>query len=146
MTKANVSFADTVKAYPEFKVQFEKFCEEATTRLNKNPELPGVTFAYTAGDALAKLHALDRTFDVSLRLQRVNNMPIGLVLVHLFGESKEPIYLFHTYFDNLGNVRAAPNGDAGLDSLFSVRYVESFTNRVLQEYFTYLSKSLPTSA
>jgi hypothetical protein len=137
MNYATQLFVDAVKNYPAFKELFKQFCDEAAKRLNDNAQLPNVKFSPDADGASAKLQALDCTFGISLRFLIVETIPWGVLQVFLTSESKEPVRLFHLFFDNLGNVKAAPDASADLHSLSSTKFVETFINRVVQEYFSH---------
>lgn len=144
MNNANQPFFDAVKRYPAFKDLFNQFCHEAAKRLNENAYLSDVTFAAGADGASAQLQALDRTFEISLHFLIVENASWGVLQVSLPEENKEPVRLFHLFFDERGNVKATPDASADLHPLFSTGFVETFVNRVAREYFSHLSAVLRT--
>lgn len=138
MNYATQPFFDAVRLYPDFKGLFKQFCDEAVKRLNENNQLLDVKFFPDADGASAKLQALGRTFDISLLFFIVEGIPWGVLQVSLPGESKEPVRLFHLFFDNLGNVKTALDASASIDSLSSTEFVKKFVNQVAQEYFSHL--------
>jgi len=142
MNNANQPFVDAVKRYPTFKTLFKQFCDEAAKRLNGN--LPDVNFSAGADGASAKLKALDRTFEISLHFLIVENARWAVLQVSLPEENKEPVRLFHLFFDERGNVKATPDASVDLRHLSSTGFVETFVNRVAREYFSHLSAVLRT--
>lgn len=143
MSNANHPFADAVEAYPNFKGLFKQFCEKMTERLNGNAYLPDVDFSAHANGTSAKLRALDRIFEISFRFLIVENAPWGVLQVSLPEENKEPVRLFHLFFNNLGNAKPALDTPGGLHTLISsTGFVETFINRIAHEYFFHLSAVL----
>ena len=140
MNNANQPFFDAVKRYPNFKTLFKQFCDEAAKRLNGN--FPDVNFSAGADGASAKLKALDRTFQISLHFLIVENARWAVLQVSLPEENKEPVRLFHLFFDERGNVKATPDASVDLRHLSSTGFVETFVNRVAREYFSHLSAAL----
>ena len=138
----NKSFFDAVKHYPDFKMVFKEFCDVASKRLNENASLPGVSFSAGRDGASAQLQVLDHTFEISLRFLIVENAPWGVLQASLPEANKEPVRLFHTFFDEQGKVWATPDAPPDLDLLYSVEFVKTFVNRVAHEYFSHLSAKL----
>jgi hypothetical protein len=146
MSNANQPFADAVEAYPNFKGLFKRFCDEADKILNGNDFLPGVKFFAGADGASAKLQALDRTFEISLHFLVVENESSGVLQVSLPEENKEPVRLFHLFFDELGNAKPTSDMPKGLHTvLFSRGFVGMFLDQVTRKYFSHLSAVLCTS-
>ena len=142
MNHANQLFADAVRIYPDFKDLFERFCAEMKRRLTENAQLPGVTVSPGQNGASVILQALDRTFHISLDFLMPDGTPWGLLRVALLGENKEPIQLFHLFFDHLGNVKETPHSSAAPHSLPSTDFVKRFLNRLTLEHFSRLSSNL----
>ena len=138
----NKPFLDAARDYPHFKTLFKEFCDTATKWLNGNAYLPGVNFSTRGDGASAQLQAFDRTFEISLHFLIVENAPSGVLQISLPEASKEPVRLFHLFFDEHGKVKVAPDAPADLDFLDRIEFVKTFVNRVAHEYFSHLSAVL----
>ena len=139
MNRTNQPFANAVKHYPNFKALFRQFCDAAAKQLNGNAQLPLVSFSVMSDGNSASLHALGRTFDISLRFVILDNIPWGVLEVTVPGETKEPVRLFHVLFDELGNVKDTLDNSAPARGSFqSSESLANFLDQVVEKYFSYL--------
>ncbi len=131
-------FREAVQQYQHFLAMFDGFVDNASATFKEEGGLPGVAF-YRLSESSAVYRALGTEFLIEFNYTDLGE-PLGVVDVFWLRNEKAHRFLWRTYFDNLGNVRPAPDaGSAG--ALVDASFLELLLIHSTTQYFRLVRSS-----